>query len=115
MLATHLILQPREGITISSEGPATLTAAADGVVHFPPSAPVVDIPKDIPSNRRRDLGKELVPRDFDGSDKTTWRDFKSYFSFIVKRNGWTKTEAGLNLACFMKDKALTVLNELRLV
>ena len=80
------------------------------MVHFPPSAHVVD----IPSNRRRDLGKELVPRDFDGSDKTTWRDFKSYFSFIVKRNGWTKTEAGLNLACCMKDEALTVLNELDL-
>ena len=41
--SSHILL-PREGIAIPSEGPATLTTRDDGVVHFQPSAHVVDNP-----------------------------------------------------------------------
>ena len=56
--------------------------------------------------------RQYEPRPFDGSGATSWAEYLHYFRLTIDRNQWSTQEAGLHLACCMKDRALKVLCEM---
>ena len=64
------------------------------------------------SFERTKVAREYEPRPFDGSKASSWQNYLRYFCLMIDRNRWSIPQAGIHLACCMKEKALDVLCEM---